>query len=938
MPGGRVRANASIRSFSDLGGHRTEQPATRVVDLALAGCIFVVPWLMGGQHPLGQALLVALAVTAAGAWALGQASLPVAPFRPTWAAWLLLAGVGVLVVQIVPLPEWLLERLSPKITELLPLWHSQGNASAQCGIWQTLSLTPTATRDGLILLSAYLLLFVVIVHRIDRVEEVERLLRWTGSAAALMAIFGLVQYFTNNGKFFWFYEHPYRTTADVVKGSFTNHNHFAEFLALGTGPLLWWVQEGFRKRRAHHGKAPAAFGVPRSDHDLKTYLSALGLTLVVFAGLLSLSRGGTAAILLAVSVSGALCWRAAAGRSGLVTILAAVGVLVAISLNVFGLDRVTPRIEELQSCSAERLDSKRARRSIWTATGRAISQFPLLGSGVGSPVEVYPIYYSSDLWEESGEFTYAESSYLQMGLETGSVGLILLFAGIACCGFWCVGGLLRSQSSRVTACLGAVTGGLVATAAHAAVDFVWYIPACTVMIVVLVACAARLWQFSKCPVPHGSKATVAPWQERPPHGRSSPKAAGDSRGVWMLPRFAYLGAAAILVPAGAWMMKSQVQAVLAEPAWEDYCKSRTALTKELERRPEALDTAGAPAAQQAEQQRIDELETVVRWLPDHRRAHLDLAECYLRLFDMLQSQSENPMSLANLRDAALRSRFPSREALGAWLGRAVGPHVHYLDEALRHVRCSLALCPVQGRAYVYLAELCFLENAGEEGKGACIDQALRVRPFNGEVLYAGAREALLAGDYDRWLTLARQSFQAGRRQQRRLITDLISRTPPEGLEEMIRMVVREFQPDLTALRTLYLRAQQRGQPEQLVWLRHRCAEQAEADARLTRGEAAAELWNEARKFYAANQDGDRAFECAKNAVASDPNDFAARYGFGLALLEQGQPEEAESHLRWCLQRRPNDAAAEAKWKEAIRRRLDREHETATRKNDRRYTY
>ena len=152
------------------------------------------------------------------------------------------------------------------------------------------------------------------------------------------------------------------------------------------------------------------------------------------------------------------------------------------------------------------------------------------------------------------------------------------------------------------------------------------------------------------------------------------------------------------------------------------------------------------------------------------------------------------------------------------------------------------------------------------------------------------------------------------------------------------MVVREFQPDWTALRTLYFRAQQRGQPEQLVWLRRRCAEQAEADARLTRGEAAAELWNEARKFYAANQEGDRAFECAKNAVASDPNDFAARYGFGLALLEQGQPEEAESHLRWCLQRRPNDAAAEAKWKEAIRRRLDREHETATRKNDRRYTY
>jgi tetratricopeptide (TPR) repeat protein len=307
------------------------------------------------------------------------------------------------------------------------------------------------------------------------------------------------------------------------------------------------------------------------------------------------------------------------------------------------------------------------------------------------------------------------------------------------------------------------------------------------------------------------------------------------------------------------------------------------------------------------------------------------------LFDSIQADSDNPMSLANVRDAALRSRFSSREALDAWLGRAIGGHARYLDLALQHVHRALALSPLQGRGYVYLAELGFLENAGEGWKAACLEQALRVRPFDGEVLYAGATEALLAGDYDRWLELARRSFQSGRRHQRRLIADLIGRTPPEALEDMIQVVVREFHPDLAALRELCARARGRGRPEQLVWLERRCAEQAESDAKLARGEDAARLWNEARQFHASIGDAARASECARSAVAADPSSFAARYGLGLTLLEQGHPDEAETHLRWCLQRRPNDSEVEAKWKEALKGRLDREHETATRKDDHRRT-
>jgi tetratricopeptide (TPR) repeat protein len=239
---------------------------------------------------------------------------------------------------------------------------------------------------------------------------------------------------------------------------------------------------------------------------------------------------------------------------------------------------------------------------------------------------------------------------------------------------------------------------------------------------------------------------------------------------------------------------------------------------------------------------------------------------------------------------------------------------------------------------LYLAELCFLENAGEDWKRACIEQAIRVRPYDGEVLYAAATEALLAGDYDRWLESARRSFQCGRRHQRRLIADLIGRTSPEVLEDVIQLIVFEFQPDLEAIHSLRDAARQHARPGQLAWLERHGAERAETDAKSARGEDAARLWNEARGLYDSIGDTVRAAECATNAVASDPQSFESRYGLGLTLMAQGKPAEAEPHFRWCLQRRPNNSGVEAKWKEALKGRLDEPRETATQRADQRHSF
>ena len=919
--------------------------SVKIVDGALAGCVFVVPLLMAGRHPLGQAVLVILSATAAMAWLMGQASCASASFRPTWAAPFILGGLLILIVQIVPLPETLLDRLSPEIARLLPMWRSETPPSARLGVWQTLSLNPAASRDGLVLFSAYALLFLVAVQRGERLEDVERLLRWCATAAAFVGIYGLIQCLTSNGKFFWFYEDPTTTTFDVAKANFTTRNHFAAFLSLGVGPLLWWVQAAFgnagspkrheprslgalhRVREAGRVRHPITGGsgldpLGATRENLAPYVLAGCLALVLFAGLLSLSRGGMVAIAIALALTTALSWRSwSRNWFFFAALTGAIGV-VAMMLAIFGFEKVNRRVDDFRSASLERLDHLRARRSIWTAVARGIRQFTLIGTGVGAHVEAYPIYYSTELYRDipDQEFTHAESSYLHLGFETGLSGLALLGGFMACCGMWCIGGMIRAPSVRVATALAAVTGSLAATAVHALVDFIWYVPACVAMILLLAACAANLWR-------HGHRKPVSRG------GRSAARACPAVAPGWRLPRLAYLAGLAILAPTTVWAVQDQLRSAWAEGPWNEYRRSLAHsnvfalpdVTADPSNHAQARDEA-----REAEARRVEWLRQVVERYPDRARAHLRLAQSCVRLFELIQMDQDNPMRVADVRDAALRSRFAARAALDDWLRHALGDHARYLDLALRHARRAVALCPLQGHAYLYLAELSFLENASESWKKACVDQALRVRPYDGDVLDTAAAEAIAAGDYDHWVELVARLLRCGKQHQRRWIERLVRNTAAEAMPDMFQAFVQTFQPDAETLRILVASGQTRARPDQLVWLRLQYAERAAQKAQTQRGIVAASWWCEAQKNYAATGKTAQALQCARNAATADPQNFEARWAMGTLLLGDGRPREAEPHLRWCVERRPGDAVVEARWKEAVKRRMDEQAAIARR--------
>lgn len=870
----------TMRRTLDVGErHRAPASAldgnlSRVVDGSLAGAILIVPWCMGGRHPIGELFLVAFALAASLAWigrqwlsagALGWNRSPADAIFP--------AAVLLVLIQLTPLPTSVFEVLSPHSPARLPLWMT-GEGPAGLGIWNQVSMTPQATRTALVLLLAYGLLFLTGVQRIARLEDVERVLRWVALSVTLMAGFGLVQYLTDNGKFLWVYQHPFRYTGAAATGMYINKNHFAHLLALGVGPLVWCLARDF--------------GAPKSELERlaqrvrpwRKAVVALGLAVVVFAGLMSLSRGGVAMIALAGAVSGAAMYRA--GLLGWKSLgsMAGIVLLVGFSLAIHGHRQVTERLDDYAALSLEALDTDGGRRAIWQADAVALKDYFVFGSGVGSHREVYPMHLAEPF---ETEFTHAENGYLQIALECGIPGIALLLIALANIGAWCAGPLRDPRSQRLFACAAAVTASLLVSAVHSLVDFVWYVPSCMTIALVLAACAVRLWQLNR------------------PDRAPAP---------WRLPRAAPLAACGLIAIAGAWIVRDRTVAAIAAPHWDAYL--RFALT------PEAKAGHVKPDLRV-----IEHLRQVTAWTPGDARAHLALAEACLQHFELVQALSANAMPLGQIRDAALASKFESREALDAWLARAIGENRQFLDLALWHTRRALASCPLQGQAYVYLAELCFLNGSNDMLKPALIDQALRVRPYSGSVLMSAGSEAALAEDLPRALEYWRRAFRTGPIAQRQFIEMWAQMQLP------VEIILSEFDPDLPAVRLMQACYAARAQDEQVRTLLTFRARKCEQAAQAMLGAQAAPLWLELHNVYRELKRPQPAIEALRQAATLTPNDFATRHLLAVSLFEQRQFAESEQHLRWCLERRVEDQQLRELLANAVKGRIGGERVSAS---------
>ncbi|MCA9047843.1 MAG: O-antigen ligase family protein, partial [Planctomycetaceae bacterium] len=403
-------------------------------DSTIAGLVFLLPFLMGGREAWGHWFLISSALLLGVCWC-AWAARNGCRYRTSWLELFFLTGLGLAAFQTLPQTRELLSAVSPEYERLLPTWAATQSVtdspSSAAQSWSTISLTPVETQHAWWVFLAYAVITTVLFQRINSRRDCHAMLRWVAVGGLVMTLFSVVQWVTSNGRFFWFYEHPYTDPTAHLKGAFTNRNHFAQFLTLSLGPLLWWLMTTVRRvaepaagNSALAAPAPARDSAGRSrrsrsrsksralwklsgrfvrtsghqQDDSQRLLNAgvvlllIAFSVVAVAVLMSLSRGGILAAVIAVLTAIVCLWRSVKVGGAMAGLVIGGSALFLTMLALTDQEQVQIKLDQLLSGDAEAVDANGNRRAVWAADARVIERFPILGTGVGSHRDVYAIY------------------------------------------------------------------------------------------------------------------------------------------------------------------------------------------------------------------------------------------------------------------------------------------------------------------------------------------------------------------------------------------------------------------------------------------------------------------------------------------------------------------------------------------------------------------
>ncbi len=308
------------------------------------------------------------------------------------------------------------------------------------------SASPYDTRIDLQLLVA-LTLFLFVATQAFRTTDDWRFFVWfVMSFGFLVAVFGILQHLTFNGKLYWFREMRY---GGIPFGPYVNRNHFAGFAELVIPVAL----------------VPLVLGKVRRERWFAVGLLAL---LPLGALFLSASRGGIISLAAELALlTLLLILRRTGGRH----VLAGAVVLLFAFMMVswLGVAQILERFSSMQSL--EVTSGKRA--SMRLDTWHIFREHPWTGTGLGTLQTVFPAYETQ---YDAKVVNHAHNDYFEALAETG-------IAGASCCA-WFLGALffrsllrLLLQDKSFSAALHlsglvACTGFLV----HSLVDFNLHIP------------------------------------------------------------------------------------------------------------------------------------------------------------------------------------------------------------------------------------------------------------------------------------------------------------------------------------------------------------------------------------------------------------------------------------------------------------------------------
>ena len=316
--------------------------------------------------------------------------------------------------------------------------------------------SPYHTRTELALLVAELIVLFLAGQAFQTSEDWKTFVWFVMVFGFLVAIFGILQQLTFNGKLYWFREMRY---GGIPFGPYVNRNHFAGFIELVIPVAL----------------VPLVLGKVRKE---RWYVVGIFALVPIGALFLSASRGGIISFAVELGVLAIMmALRRAGGKHALAGGL--VLLLAFLMVSWLGVHQILERFSSLQTLEV----SSGKRASMRQDTWRIFLDHRWTGTGLGTLQTVFPAYETR---YDGKVVNHTHNDYLEALAETG-------IAGGLCCA-WFLGvlffdslrHLLVTDKSFAAALhlsgLVACSGFLV----HSLVDFNLHIPA-NVLLFLLIA-------------------------------------------------------------------------------------------------------------------------------------------------------------------------------------------------------------------------------------------------------------------------------------------------------------------------------------------------------------------------------------------------------------------------------------------------------------------
>jgi len=379
--------------------------------------------------------------------------------------------VGLVLLQVMPLPSSVIRLVSPKADALyrqtLPGYPATEDlrrveeqlvrdtsatplavAGAGIGVprpraMRTLSIYPEGTWDKLSLLLTYLVLFFAAIEYAREPVRRIRLLMAVTITGLGIAAFALLQQMTWNGKIYWLLKVSPHVRAF---GPFVDRDHFTGYMELVLPVtvgllLLVWRQRAAPSRTVPLDRPPEAGLIvfPRTESRHSDYLAGWGeaalpktavtlcaMLVAVLAIIASGSRGGLIATALTFTLfAGALAPERGRRRVALAGGMAAALLVSVVVLAPFGVGPLNAAFTRLLDIGTEA--SFAGRWMTWGRVMELIADHPLIGTGLGTFREAYSSYYPPGV---DVVWVQAHNDYLQLVAETGIAGGLLLIGGL----------------------------------------------------------------------------------------------------------------------------------------------------------------------------------------------------------------------------------------------------------------------------------------------------------------------------------------------------------------------------------------------------------------------------------------------------------------------------------------------------------------------------